>query len=111
MPDTNSPGPNSSSPGSPGSGDAPAGGGRNLPVPVAPARGAGSNGEGWIAWALRTLFGRRPESFRSDLRSVLESRTSDIGLSLRESAMLSNILSLRERRAADVMVPRADIIA
>jgi CBS domain containing-hemolysin-like protein len=81
-------------------------------VPVPAARvAARSNGEGWFARALRALFGWKPDSFRSDLRSVLEGGAADIGLSQRESAMLRNILSLRERRAVDVMVPRADIIA
>jgi CBS domain containing-hemolysin-like protein len=81
-----------------------------VPVPqvqVAPR----SNGEGWFTRVMRALIGRKPESFRSDLRSVLEGRAGDIGLSQRESSMLQNILSLRERRAEDVMVPRADIIA
>jgi CBS domain containing-hemolysin-like protein len=60
---------------------------------------------------LQILFGRRSESLRADLRSVLERRSGDSGLSPRESTMLRNILALRERRAEDVMVPRADIIA
>src|SRR5215218_10297167 len=121
MPDTDSPGPNSSGPGpsgpnpsGTGSGpaDQPAGGSRNLPVPIALARaGAQSDGESWFTRALRMLFGWKPDSFRSDLRSVLAGRTGDVGLSQRESVMLRNILSLRERRAVDVMVPRADIIA
>lgn len=118
MPDTDSPGPSSSPgassprPGSSGPGDQPAGSTRNLPVPVPPAKVvARSNGEGWFARALRALFGWKPDSFRSDLRSVLEGGAADIGLSQRESVMLRNILSLRERRAVDVMVPRADIVA
>ena len=81
-------------------------------MPIAPASvAAQSNGEGWFARALRALFGWKPDSFHADLRSVLEGRTGEIGLSQRESVMLRNILSLRERRAVDVMVPRADIIA
>jgi CBS domain containing-hemolysin-like protein len=96
---------------SPASGDpvASAGGTRNLPVPFQPPRRL--NGEGWWFRALRALFRRKPNSFRSDLRSVLEGRTGDIGLSVRERAMLRNILSLRERRAVDVMIPRTDIVA
>ncbi len=117
MPDPDSPGPSppSPSPPSPGSSgpiDQPAGGTRNLPVPVPPAKVAvRSNGEGWFARVMRALFWWRPETFRADLRSVLEGGAGDIGLSPRESAMLRNILGLRERRAVDVMVPRADIIA
>jgi hemolysin (HlyC) family protein len=88
------------------------GGTRNLPVPVASARVvARSNGESWFTRAMRALFGWKPDSFRSDLRSVLEGGAGDIGLSVRESSMLRNILMLRERRAIDVMIPRADIIA
>lgn len=112
MPDTDSPGPSSAGPTPSGSSDPNAGTARNLPVPVAPAKvAARSNGDGWFARALRALFGWKPDSFRSDLRSVLEGGAADIGLSQRESAMLRNILSLRERRAVDVMIPRADIIA
>jgi len=112
MPDTDSPGPSSSGPTPSGSSDPNAGSTRNLPVPVPPAKvAARSNGDGWFARALRALFGWKPDSFRSDLRSVLEGGAADIGLSQRESAMLRNILSLRERRAVDVMIPRADIIA
>jgi CBS domain containing-hemolysin-like protein len=100
MPDTD---PSSPSPSSP------AGSTRNLPVPVPPARGVA--GESWLLRVLRSLFGRKAESLRADLRSVLELRGGDSGFSPRESVMLQNILALRERRAEDVMVPRADIIA
>ncbi|MBX9777662.1 MAG: hemolysin family protein [Xanthobacteraceae bacterium] len=117
MPDTDPPGPTSSGPApsgpvASGSSDPNAGSTRNLPVPVPPAKvAARANGEGWFARMLRALFGWKPDSFRSDLRSVLEGRAADIGLSQRESVMLRNILGLRERRAVDVMIPRADIIA
>ncbi len=70
-----------------------------------------SNGESWFARAVRALFGWQPDTFRADLRTVLEGGSGDVGLSQRERAMLQNILGLRERRAVDVMVPRADIIA
>jgi hemolysin (HlyC) family protein len=104
MPDSDSRGPSDP--------PASAGGTRNLPVPVGPpATPVRQNGEGWFARALRALFGWKPETFRSDLRSALEARSGDNGLSARESIMLTNILGLRERRAVDVMVPRADIIA
>ncbi len=112
MPDNYSPGPGSSGPGPSGPTDPPTGSIRNLPVPVPPTQIATrSNGDGWFARAMRALFGWKPDTFRSDLRSVLEDGAADIGLSQRESAMLRNILSLRERRAVDVMIPRADIIA
>ncbi|MCC6887374.1 MAG: HlyC/CorC family transporter [Hyphomicrobiales bacterium] len=88
-----------------------AGASRNLPVPVAAQVPAPPASESWFVRAIRALFGWRPESFRSDLRSVLEGRAFDTRLSQRETVMLRNILGLRERRAVDVMVPRADIVA
>ena len=94
---------------SPSDQPASAGGSRNLPVPVPPA--APVEKESFFAWVLRNLFGRKPETFRADLRSALEGRSGDNGFSPRESTMLQNILALRERRAVDVMIPRADIIA
>jgi CBS domain containing-hemolysin-like protein len=82
---------------------------RHLPVPVAQKRGSG---EGFFARLLRTLFGWRPGSIRSDLKDVLDAMTpGESGFSLEESRMLKNILGLRERRVGDVMVPRSDIIA
>ena len=94
---------------SPSDQPASAGGSRNLPVPVPPPAPVAQ--ESFFAWVLRNLFGRKPEAFRSDLRTALEGRSGDNGFSARESTMLQNILALRERRAVDVMIPRADIIA
>src|SRR5215468_7126949 len=68
-------------------------------------------GDSWLGRTLRTLFGSKAGSIRANLRSALEKGASEAGFSPKESAMLRNILSLRERRVADVMVPRADIIA
>jgi CBS domain containing-hemolysin-like protein len=88
------------------------GGARNLPVPVPLARNLRSNsGENWLLRVLRAWFGWKSDSLHADLRSVLELRGGESSFSPRESAMLRNILALRERRAEDVMVPRADIIA
>jgi CBS domain containing-hemolysin-like protein len=83
---------------------------RNLPVPVQqvlePAR------ESAFGRWLRTLLGWRSGSMRADLKVVLEEGApSETGFSPQESAMLRNILGLRERRIVDVMVPRADIIS
>jgi CBS domain containing-hemolysin-like protein len=85
---------------------------RNLPVPVPPAGELHDTGERWFARVLRAVFGWKSGSIRSDLKVVLEAGGSgDTGFSPEESAMLRNILGLRERRIADVMVPRADIVA
>jgi CBS domain containing-hemolysin-like protein len=67
-------------------------------------------GDRWLG-RLRTLFGAKAGSIRADLRTALEKGAVAAGFSPKESAMLRNILSLRERRVADVMVPRADVIA
>lgn len=61
---------------------------------------------------MRALFGWSPTSIRSDLKVLLEGTpATETGFSPDESRMLKNILSLRERRLDDLMVPRADIVA
>jgi CBS domain containing-hemolysin-like protein len=85
---------------------------RNLPVPVSPSgRYVRESGEHWFSRALRALFGWKPSSIRADLKDVLEDSAGETGFSPTERVMLKNILALRERRVADVMIPRADIIA
>jgi CBS domain containing-hemolysin-like protein len=86
---------------------------QNLPVLVQrPSEVAREHGESWIGLALRALFGWKPSSIRADLEVVLDTAGSgESGFSPEERTMLKNILGLRERRIADVMVPRADIIA
>jgi CBS domain containing-hemolysin-like protein len=85
---------------------------RNLPVPVASeVRSVREGGENWFARTLRALFGWKASSIRADLKDVLEDGAGETGFSPTERVMLRNILGLRERRVADVMVPRADIIA
>jgi CBS domain containing-hemolysin-like protein len=101
MPDNDSPGPSSSG----GASFEP----RHLPVPISAKR---ENGEGWFSRVIRALFGRKPDTFRADLRDVLDAMTpGETGFSPEESRMLKNILGLRERRVGNVMVPRADIVA
>ena len=85
---------------------------RNLPVPVPPAGESRDANERWFARILRTVFGWKTGSIRSDLEVVLEAGGPvETGFSPEESTMLRNILGLRERRIADVMLPRADIVA
>jgi CBS domain containing-hemolysin-like protein len=103
MPDTDAPGRSEKA--------GPASQQRNLPVPVPPAETAREGGEGLFGRWMRLLFNWRAGSMRADLKEVLEGAPSETGFSPEESTMLRNILALRERRIADVMVPRADIIA
>jgi CBS domain containing-hemolysin-like protein len=105
MPDSNAP--------SRGEAPDPPGEHRNLPVPVPrPSEIARENGESWIGRLLRSVFGWKSGTIRADLADVLETGDfGDTGFSPEERTMLKNILGLRERRAEDVMVPRADIVA
>src|SRR5215470_11136833 len=67
--------------------------------------------ESWVNRMLRAVFGWSPTSIRSDLKGLLDEAATETGFSPDESRMLKNILSLRERRLDDLMVPRADIVA
>ena len=72
---------------------------RNLPVPLPQQSGAaGGNGEGWFARVVRTIFGWRASTIRSDLKDVLEAGADQTEFSPAERTMLRNILGLRERR-------------
>lgn len=84
----------------------------NLPLPVAQPEGRREHSENVFSRWLRALFGWKSGSIRADLKEVLEEGAAvEGGFSPEEGAMLRNILALRERRIADVMVPRADIVA
>ncbi|MCP3395583.1 hemolysin family protein [Bradyrhizobium sp. CCGB20] len=84
----------------------------NLPAVVTPGEVMRPTAEGWLLRAIRTLFGWKAGSVRDDLQVVLDATTpDDTGFSTVERTMLRNILGLHERRIADVMVHRADIIA
>ncbi len=85
---------------------------RNLPAIVPRNEVGRPASENWLVRAIRTLFGWKPGSVRDDLQVVLEAAApDDAGFTTVERTMLRNILSLHERRIADVMVHRADIIA
>ena len=85
---------------------------RNLPVPVPPGGEPRDIGERWFMRMLRAVFGWNTGSIRSNLEVVLAAGGPvETGFSPEESAMLKNVLRLRERRVADVKVPRADIVA
>src|SRR3982075_4265041 len=85
---------------------------RNLPAVVPPGEVMRPVAENWLTRAIRTLFGWKRGSVRDDLQVVLDACTPDeAGFSAIERTMLRNILGLHERRIADVMVHRADIVA
>ena len=84
----------------------------NLPAVVQEGEVLRPAQENWLLRAIRTLFGWKAGSVREDLRVVLDATApGDVGFSVIERTMLRNILSLHERRIADVMVHRADIVA
>src|SRR5689334_9811671 len=84
----------------------------NLPAVVQEGELLRPTAENWLLRAIRTLFGWKAGSVRADLQVVLDTSTPDeVGFSAIERTMLRNILDLNERRIADVMVHRADIVA
>src|SRR5260221_226870 len=85
---------------------------RNLPAVLPQGEVERPAADNWLTRAIRTLFGWKPGSVRDDLQVVLDASTPDeVGFSAIERTMLRNILSLHERRIADVMIHRADIVA
>jgi CBS domain containing-hemolysin-like protein len=86
---------------------------RNLPAVVPQGEIGRTASENWLLRAIRNLFGwKAGGSVRDDLQVVLDaSRPDDLGFSVVERTLLRNILGLHERRIADVMVHRADIVA
>ena len=60
---------------------------------------------------LRALLGLGPVSVRDDIEEALVGAGANADLSAPEQAILRNVLALHDVRVADVMVPRADIIA
>src|SRR3954467_11219393 len=85
---------------------------RNLPAVVPQDEVERPAADNWLTRAIRTLFGWKPGSVRDDLQVVLDASTPDeTGFSAIERTMLRNILDLHERRIADVMIHRADIVA
>jgi CBS domain containing-hemolysin-like protein len=87
---------------------------RNLPAVVPQSEIGRPASENWLVRAMRNLFGWKGggSSVRDDLQVVLDaSQPDDLGFSAVERTLLRNILDLHERRIADVMVHRADIVA
>ena len=89
-----------------GDGDAALGDERSL------GPGEGRHERGLFAQVLHRLRPRMPRMVREELTEALSRQSgSDDAFSPAERAMLNNILSLREVRVEDVMIPRADIEA
>lgn len=59
---------------------------------------------------LRTLFGMTPPSIRDDIEDAIDEEAG-AEFSPQERAILKNVLRLHDVRVADIMVPRADIVA
>jgi CBS domain containing-hemolysin-like protein len=66
---------------------------------------------GLVARLIAALRLKGGTTLRSDLEVALAQNGRDAELSPQERVMLANVLSLRTKRVADVMVPRADIVA
>ncbi len=60
---------------------------------------------------LRALLGLSGGSLREDVQEAIEEITEAPASPPLEREMLTNVLSLHEVRVADIMIPRADIIA
>lgn len=83
-----------------------------------PPRGNGTDPEFSLSKAFRGWFGRLrgprngDNSVRETLEELIEERADpETPIDEDERVLLSNILNLRQRTIADVMVPRADVIA
>ncbi len=81
--------------------------GRAEPAPDRAAR----EGQGSLFERLRALLGLGAGSVRDDIEDALEGADSNADFTPQERAILKNVLALHEVRVADVMVPRADILA
>jgi CBS domain containing-hemolysin-like protein len=80
------------------------------PSPGAPSS-SGHPGESWFS-RFKSRIRRGSGSLRTNLSEVLANgEPGRTDLSPTERTMLQNILTLKERRIGDLMVPRADIVA
>ncbi|MCS6890876.1 MAG: hemolysin family protein [Rhodovarius sp.] len=71
----------------------------------------------WLERLARRLRRRPPETVRGRMEELIEgapgkgTAAAPPELSAHERLLLANVLALRDRTAADVMIPRADIVA
>jgi CBS domain containing-hemolysin-like protein len=67
--------------------------------------------EGWFGRLKQALGFKTTASIRDNIEDALEAKGPGAEFTAQERAMLRNILSIRSVRVADVMIPRADIVA
>ena len=60
---------------------------------------------------LRGLLGLQPGSVRDDIEEALDDADGGADFTAKERTILKNVLSLHDVRVADVMAPRADVVA
>ena len=60
---------------------------------------------------LRNMFVRSAPSVRHEIEGVLDEAANEADFTPQERTILKNVLGLHDVRVADVMVPRADVIA
>jgi CBS domain containing-hemolysin-like protein len=68
-------------------------------------------GEGWLGRLRSALGFKSTVSIRDNIEDALEAKGPGAEFTAQERAMLRNILSIRSVKVADVMIPRAEIIA
>jgi len=67
--------------------------------------------QGGLMERLRSLLGLDAGSVRDDIEDALKGASEDAEFTPQERVILKNVLGLHDVRVADVMVPRADIVA
>jgi len=85
-------------------------------VPSSPLSTGSEETRAWWStpWQmLRNLLHPRSDAevLRDVVEELIEEPPSESGISSAEGMLLANIMNLREKRASDCMVPRADIVA
>ena len=76
-----------------------------------PERGEREAPSGGLLERLRHLLGLDAGSVRDDIEDALEEAAEDADFTPQERVILKNVLGMHDLRVADVMVPRADIVA
>ncbi len=82
----------------------------NDPVPESPGPVTPREQPAGLLERLRALLGLTAASVRDDIEDAID-ESAGAEFTPQERAILKNVLALRDVRVADVMVPRADIVA